>query len=147
MYAYAADNPVSRIDPAGLDSVSVQSLRLPPTPNIATVICDGQGQPIAQLPFLKPIYEKCVGDCMLVHEYSNIDDLMGLGIGATICLGRPRGTVVTVPPTNRAASQRKAYAAELACLRKKLQGLSDCDECRRAVVERVGRVQQLGVNP
>ena len=143
-YGYVGANPVAVIDALGLDAIALPGLRLPPNPGIATVACDSWGQPIAQIPPLQPINEKCIGDCLLVHEYRHIDDLIALGIGGSICRGQPKGTVVTLPPTEQAASERKAYAAELACLQKKLQGLSDCDECRRAVTSRISRVKSLG---
>jgi hypothetical protein len=83
---------------------------------------------------------------MLVHENSHIDDLIGLGYGS-VCHGQPRGTIITMPDTEADASERKAYAAEVACLQQKLQGLSDCDECRRVIQNRISFIQPFTVNP
>lgn len=145
-YAYTNSSPIGRADPNGLDSVPLQSLVHPPVPGIPTVICDGYGSPIPQIPPLNPITDKCVGDCMLVHENSHIDDIISLGYGA-VCHGQPRGTVVTLPATQALASEKKAYAAEVACLQQKLQGLSDFDVCRRPVTDRLNRIKQYATSP
>jgi RHS repeat-associated protein len=141
-YAYVAGNPLINSDPSGLDSVRAQDLLLPPDPSRATIICDGQGSIIPQIPEFQPINDKCWSDCILVHENSHIDDVFRMGY-PWICRGIPRGTRVTVPPNSRIPSEKKAYAAEAACLRKKLQQLQDCDECRRPVEDRLKYIQDF----
>jgi hypothetical protein len=101
------------------------------------------------IPQLKPMSsldQKCISDCILVHENVHIDDIIALGYGS-ICKGQPYGEIVNVPTAEALASERKAFAAELACLQKKLQGLSGCDECRSDIQNRISFIQPFLVNP
>jgi RHS repeat-associated protein len=144
-YAYVANRPLSDVDPGGLQSVPAWTLLSPPNPTIATVVCDSMGWPIPQLP-LTPLQDKCWGDCALMHENSHIDDIIRLGYG-TICHGQPVGTVVTVPLSENISSEKKAYAAEVACLERKLQTLTNCDVCRAEVQKRLNKIRPYVTNP
>lgn len=141
-FRYADGSPVLASDPSGL--ISIAELRLNPDPGANTVICDGMGWPIAQLSLqLPPILDKCISDCLLIHEYSHIDDLKRLGILGRVCKGQARGTGITVPPEMHDDSEKRAYQAELDCLEKKLSRLTECDECRAQVEKRIKDAKML----
>ena len=90
---------------------------------------------------INPKAEKCFGDCLRAHEVSHISDLRRLGPG--FCKGQARGIIPTFDTTTQLlASERKAYDVELACLQKKLEGISDCDECKKWIQTRIQTVTQ-----
>jgi hypothetical protein len=130
-YAYVDDAPVDSSDPLGL----VQYDK--PNRNIGTIICNGSGGIAVQFPAnIPPMAEKCLGDCLRAHEISHISDIRRLGPGA--CKGQARGVIPTFDTSAQLlASERKAYDVELACLQKKLEGMSDCDECKKWVQTRI----------
>jgi hypothetical protein len=41
------------------------------------------------------------------------------------------------------ASERRAYDAELQCLKAKLATMSDCDECKKLVEWRMGNIPEM----
>ena len=135
-YTYVDDEPVSGSDPLGLVRYDK------PNPNIGTIICNGSGGIDVQFPAnISPMAEKCLGDCLRAHEISHISDIRRLGPGA--CKGQARGVIPTFDTQAQLlASERKAYDVELACLQKKLQGMSDCDECKKWVQTRIKTVTQ-----
>jgi hypothetical protein len=135
-FAYVNGNPVLAEDPTGL--ISVAELRHNPDPGANTVVCDGSGWPIAQLEMqLKPILDKRISDCLLIHEYSHIDDLRKVGVLGRVCMDQPRDTRIAVPGDIHDESEKWAYQAELACLETKISRLIECDACRPYVEERV----------
>jgi RHS repeat-associated protein len=141
-YAYSRASPVGNADPSGLQAVAEG-----PYPGLNTVICDGTGTMIPQLQPLTPLADKCVSDCLLVHENSHIDDLIRIGpIG--VCRGRMPGGIVTFADIQqRFDSEKKAYAAELACLKAKLAMLTCGDECRQMVKDRVNQISPYVTQP
>lgn len=85
--------------------------------------------------------ERCYGDCLRAHEISHIADLRRDGPG--LCKGVSRGMIPTYDTIQqRTLGERKAYDIELACLRKKLEGLTDCDECKKWVELRIRNVTE-----
>lgn len=134
-YAYVGGNPIAFIDPQGLDL-------LPPNPGRNTVICDGYGSMITQLQPMSPLNEKCVSDCMMLHELTHIDQLIGAGMGGR-CRGASRGMRVQVPQERIGPWESQAYQVERDCLLRKLSGLGDCDECKKPIQNRLSSIEGL----
>jgi len=135
-YAYVENDPVQDVDPQGLFGY------WPPDSTRRTVICDGKSGVVPQLPPLPEPHQKCLGDCNRQHEISHIVDLRRTGPG--LCQGKARGmrpTFDTMEALNQ--SERRAYDAELACLRAKLRGLSDCDECKKPIESRIEQLPTI----
>src|SRR6516164_9513973 len=91
-YVYVSNSPIGAVDIRGL-AVVVGGFAQEVSPGKPTVVCD-MGTMRPELPPLTPLMEKCVSDCMLVHENSHIDDLIQMG-GAGVCRFREPGRIVT----------------------------------------------------
>ncbi len=89
------------------------------------------------------MWDKCFSDCVLIHEYSHIDDLGKLGLLGRVCKNQSRGIRITVPPEMHDDSEKRAYQAELDCLMKKFARMTECDECRSYVEKRIKDVKKL----
>jgi hypothetical protein len=141
-YTYALDNPIGVSDPSGRQAVVED-----PDPMANTVVCDDWGNLVPQLVPLDPLGEKCISDCILVHENSHIDDLIRIGPKG-VCHGRRSGNVVTLATMQqRFDSEKKAYAAELECLVAKLAKMNCGDECKKAVTDRINQITPLVKHP
>jgi RHS repeat-associated protein len=129
-YNYVAASPEDLRDPEGLSGTGY----LPPqTPqaNIGWPMCDGHDGITIQFP-TDPMVRRCIGDCLAVHESVHIRDLRNLN--PTICKNVPPHWVPGFTDKSAAnASEVRAYEAELQCLRKKLESLSDCDDCKKFI--------------
>lgn len=134
-YAYVGDDPLDAIDPTGWYSTGGMY-----DGAINTIICDGSG---GIIPVLVPLDEgnrRCgVGECETAHEESHIKDVRKAN--PSVCVGKPRGT--TVVADGREESKRtesRAFAVEIACLRRKLSAAS-CDQYCKLVLQH--RIDQL----
>ena len=127
-YAYAGDDPIESIDPDGLVLYQPPDK---PLPNKGWPVCDGHGGITIQYP-TNPMIQKCMKDCVAVHEAVHIRELRALT--PSVCSNRERWVRPKFDtPEQNNASEVRAYRAELQCLIKKLQGLSDCDECKKLI--------------
>lgn len=92
----------------------------------STIICDGNGGVTVQMQSLSPLYQKCIGDCIMAHENSHMQDV--LKADPNICAGKPKGTLITYSSIQeKRASEIKAITIELNCLINKLA--LPCPEC------------------
>jgi RHS repeat-associated protein len=132
-YLYVGAMPLASTDPFGLQSIH------PGNPNLVTPICDGRGNIVVQLPYhrLSPMQEKCISNCLLVHEFNHIDDFFSSGRGG-ICKGQPHGVRPGIG--NAGGSEDKAYGAELQCLSATLGGLPSCHDCRPVIEKRINDI-------
>uniref|UniRef100_UPI00137B1350 RHS repeat domain-containing protein n=1 Tax=Steroidobacter cummioxidans TaxID=1803913 RepID=UPI00137B1350 len=133
VYGYVNGNPVSFLDPQGLELFL-------PNPGRNTVICDGNGSMVSQLQPMSPLNEKCVSDCMMLHELTHIDQIIRSGRGR-VCRGAARGMRVAMPETDRGPMEHAAYQVERECLQRKLSSLSECDVCRPPIIKRLGQLE------
>src|SRR5215469_5657792 len=108
-YAYSRVNPIAFTDPSGLQL-------LPPDPNASTVVCHN-GHLVTQLGPLSPLDEKCLSDCMMLHELKHIDQFFAAGMGFA-CRNAVDGQVVGTWIENQAAWEKEAYAVEIQCLER-----------------------------
>ena len=135
-YTYGLASPLVLIDPFGLQSI------FPANPALNTVVCDGKGHLSTQLSNrLTPILEKCISNCLLVHEFSHVDDFFANGSGTTICKNQPKGVRPGI--ANADASENKAYGIELRCLRDTLGSLPSCHECRPVIERRIDDIKRM----
>lgn len=141
-YSYVRDSPVNSSDPTGLDPSLPPGLAKP-DPNRNTVVCDGGGSIVTQLQPLRPLDEKCLGDCLMLHELTHIDQLFKAGMG-TACRGARRSYIVTVPSSMKRDAEREAYTVEIHCLRRKLAAITDCDACKRPLLDRLAQIGGMG---
>jgi hypothetical protein len=133
-FGYALGSPLYFVDPLGLQV-------FPPNPALNTVVCDGKGGMITQLSDrLTPQQERCISNCLLVHEFSHVDDFFADGSAMTVCKNQPKG--VRPGMANAGASETKAYGVELKCLRDTLGNLSSCHECRPVIERRIRDIKQ-----
>jgi RHS repeat-associated protein len=136
-YGYVKQRPTVAIDPFGLADF------LPPNPNYPTsvVVCRG-GYPSPQLQRLPPVYQKCISHCLYEHELLHVDDLMGGGY-ASICKGKPDGTILQIDIVFNAQSEARARKLEIDCLRRSMGKKNYCDECTPIIQD---RLRSLGAN-
>jgi len=134
-YAYVVGNPVAFIDPNGLEL-------LWPNPSRNTVICDGTGSMITQLQPMSPLNEKCISDCMMLHELKHIDQIIQGGRGRA-CRRAARGMRVQVPAEDIASNERAAYQVERDCLLRRLRSLNECDVCKAPISKRLRSIEGL----
>jgi len=124
-YAYGGGSPTDFVDPSGL--VRYQDPDKP-APNKGWPICDGYGGVTIQYP-TDPKINRCMKDCIKVHEAVHIRELRQQS--PSVCKNMDRYVRPKFDtPEQNSASEVRAYKAELQCLIKKLQGLSDCDDCK-----------------
>jgi hypothetical protein len=113
-----------------------------PKPNRGWPICNGRNGVTIQYPQLPPKAKKCLGDCIRQHELTHIADLRRES--PTVCKNMPRGTRPHFDTTEADyASERRAYDAELQCLKAKLAAMSDCDDCKKLVEWRIGNIPEV----
>ena len=144
-YVYVSNSPIGAVDIRGL-AVVVGGFAQEVSPGKPTVVCD-MGTMRPELPPLTPLMEKCVSDCMLVHENSHIDDLIQMG-GAGVCRFREPGRIVTFDnDLQRFNSEKKAYAAEVACLKAKLASLNCGSDCQQVVSDRIRFITPFVTHP
>src|SRR5208282_577255 len=109
-------------------------------PGINTVICDGDGHIVTQVAPLDPINQQCLGDCILQHELSHLQDFMQAN--PNICIGKPRGTIVGFSNNvEQKAGEIKASEVEIACLRAKLSSLA-CTSCDAIIEARIAQMER-----
>ena len=134
-YGYVGGNPIAFIDPQGLELLA-------PNPNRNTVVCDGNDSMVTQLQPMSPLNEKCISDCMMLHELTHIDQLVAAGMGG-LCRGASRSMRVQIPAALIPSWEKEAYQVERDCLLKRLSGLSNCDECKKPVQDRLNTIEGL----
>jgi RHS repeat-associated protein len=140
-YGYVRGNPVNLIDPSGL------WVTAPPDPSKNTVICDGRGGMAIQVPQLTrwtPDKRACLGECTILHELTHKQDIERAS--PKVCVGQAKGRLVVASgrtqaaaDAQRAASERNACRAQLACLERKSAGAS-C-ECEQYLEQEIKRIR------
>ncbi|WP_425608313.1 RHS repeat domain-containing protein [Thermomonas flagellata] len=143
-YAYSRNMPTGAFDPKGLTAV-----RLPPYgPGqqlpYGTVYCDdGVATPFINWDRWPSYDQKCIGDCLLVHEQSHARDATRSNPGVCRYWGwvpfiYPKG-IIGFDRQERLASEFRAYAAELRCLAAKLAKDGACtgDMCQKVIKGRI----------
>ena len=111
-----------------------------PVPGINTIVCNGTGSIVTQLQTLTGIENKCIGDCMLIHELVHVDQVFNQG-NATICKGQPKGMQVPVIGTESQV-EGPPYQAEHACLLKRLQN-QPCGPCTATINSRMNTISRF----
>jgi hypothetical protein len=105
-------------------------------------ICDGHGGVTIQFP-THPTIDKCMHDCVAVHESVHIRDLRQLSPGVCKNMGRGMRPKFDTNTQNN-ASEVRAYEAELQCLKKKLESMSGCgDECRKFIEFQISNIPNV----
>jgi RHS repeat-associated protein len=134
-YAYVRENPVGIVDSNGLQGWSLGPADLGKN----TTVCDGKGGITTQLQPLSPLNDKCLSDCMLLHELIHVEQIIRAGAG-WVCRDGNRGQIVQMPATVSQQFEKTAYAVERDCLRRKLESLTDCDDCIAPVKKRLDQI-------
>jgi RHS repeat-associated protein len=141
LYAYASGIPIEQTDPRGLSPFTYGR----PTPGMPTVVCNGSGGIIPHIPKWGDPYDRCLRDCVRQHEVSHIVDIRAIArrTGSKPCSGKAHGVSVGIYDTVLyGQSEYRGHSSEIACLRRKLESVSDCDECKPVLLQRLNRVQQ-----
>jgi RHS repeat-associated protein len=116
LYAFAGNNPVSRIDPLGLAFAAPGDIE---PGGVATIVCDGAGG--ARVKWLDPDAQYllwCVKDCIIEHEYAHMSDAAASNPG--ICIGMQAGTPIWFDDGyERPETEIQAHQIEADCLKKK----------------------------
>ncbi len=118
-YSYARNNPSSFIDPYGLDALGSGDIA---EPWQNTIVCDGQGGIIIQVPSdISPNRLRCgVRDCKKDHENYHLEQ--ALLRTPNFCLGKRRGAKVsTYDQVEHDTEEYIAHGIEITCLVKKLK--------------------------
>lgn len=89
---------------------------------------------------MSPLNEKCISDCMMLHEVTHVHQLIRAGRGQS-CRGATRGERVALPQSDPGAYEKVAYQVERGCLQQKLGSLPECDECRAPISKRLKSIQ------
>lgn len=127
-YSYVGGTPTMHTDPRGLYVVGTSSA----LPDENTIVCDGNGGIKTQLAPLSPLNERCIGDCIRVHEETHRQDVLRKAPG--ICAGKPHGLLVQAGSQDeRNENEIPATKAGIECLERRLAefsryGCSDCEE-------------------
>lgn len=101
-----------------------------------TVICDENLNMVIHVAPLDELNDKCLKGCIEKHERSHLEDLKAQGRS---CKGRkPNDRVGFATKELHKESERKAYAAEVTCLKAKIK---DCDECKEVAERRILQLQ------
>jgi hypothetical protein len=79
-------------------------------------------------------------DCIRAHEERHIKDSMAAV--PDICKGKPAGTVIGSSGLLHNKIEIAGYAVEITCLLKKLEGLQDCDACKKITTIRIKQVRK-----
>jgi RHS repeat-associated protein len=124
LFEYARENSLRFTDRFGLWAIGKY-----PRDDEATVVCDGDGNPtpwVGPDVFPNPQEKKCVGECVLMHETSHINDINRMSPG--VCRGvAARLKVMASGKTEAAATAQqnetevRAYGVEFRCLQHALQ--------------------------
>lgn len=88
------------------------------------------------------ISEKCLSDCVLVHEDVHVDQEIRADRWGE-CRGIKRGWIIQTPIEEINAAEREAYQAEVDCLMKKLKALENCDACKPLVKDRLDKINKF----
>jgi RHS repeat-associated protein len=141
-YTYVRNNPTLYVDPAGLQGTVL--LPKEPAPTVDRAVCNGFGGMTPRLVKAPDgAKQKQCGseDCRRVHEENHIADL--LGTNPKVCKGAKYGRIPAwTNPQDTYASEVKASAAEVECLRGKMKGA--CKECLSFLLDKITEAQAYG---
>lgn len=135
-YAYANQSPLQFNDADGTQAYAEG----PFVKGASTIYCDGLGT----IAILVLEQNPCWDDC--VREHEGVHRVDALRSNPTVCSNQPAGTQVYLGSmADTYKSEVRAYSKELDCLRKKLAALKSCDQCRKAIEERITREEDMRV--
>jgi hypothetical protein len=100
--------------------------------NASTIYCDGAGAIAIWL----IQQNSCWDDCVKEHEGVHRAD--ALKSNPSVCVNQPAGMqVILGDKVEDFRSEVRAHTKELECLRKKLAALTHCDQCKKAIEDRI----------
>lgn len=133
-YAYANQSPLHFDDVDGTQAFAEGPLNK----GASTIYCDGLGAIAIWLFKQNPCWDDCV------KEHEGVHRADALRSNPTVCRNQPAGTQVYVGSVAETyKSEVKAHSKELDCLRKKKAALKSCDQCRKAIEERIAREEGM----
>ena len=134
-YSYATSNAMSNLDPTGLQWQVGDSVQSGDRYN--AIFCDG-ATPAFRLPNFPDYGCSGLAACARIHERSHLEDA-----GPVICIGNTGQKYIANPdPAQRLESERKAFQAEINCLRKQMRDQSCSDQCQRIYELRVQDIRR-----
>jgi RHS repeat-associated protein len=136
-YAYVRNNPVTLVDPTGLQASGGSYGTLPPNPAINTHVCDGNGGQKVQIAPGQDDGGCGELDCIQAHEQKHITDSMAAA--PDICKGKPAGTIVGSSGQLHNNSEIAASNVEIECLQNKLKHA--CANCKQGLINRIKRME------
>jgi hypothetical protein len=118
-FAYANGNPVTGIDPFGLDDWEVGA-PYQPWSNFSTIVTDGNGGIAIKLSKSHDALPSVARTSVMVHEGSHRVD--ALNSNPDIAAGKPAGLMIVTPnPATKAVSEIDACNRQIDYLNKQLQ--------------------------
>jgi|GEM_PF-4543636 len=134
-YGYVAENPTKNVDPLGLQWLVGDAVQ--PGDNINSIFCDDL-IPTFSLPNFPDYGCSGLTACARKHEQSHLADA-----GPTICAGNSgKKYIQNSDPALRLDSERRAFKAEIVCLRRQMREQGCGDHCQRVYELRIKDIQQ-----
>lgn len=133
-YAYANQSPLHFDDTDATQAYAEGPLNK----GASTIYCDGIGTIAIWLFEQNPCWDDCV------KEHEGVHRADALRSNPTVCSNQPAGTQVYLGSmADTYKSEVRAHSKELDCLRKKLAALKSCDQCRKAIEDRITREEDM----